>query len=251
MTVTLSVCHAWGIPYAVLSRTACSHCESFSLASLSSRTAFFSFVWKEWASHPSKPCRATSALAGLAYSAAGQTASVLHTPQAVSNVPLVIPLSTGCRGKSVIGSPRAHSSACASNCCDRGQNKTHTFSKREQIYSSAYHKLPALMQPVFRAVSTSCHMGRGLAGHPRCVRVGSGYDKTRFQFAQRPPRFHGVAATAQVLRAEVMNLLVKGTIEVVRLLQPLLPRLQKRRRPATYSRSQTPESRPGKNGRSW
>ncbi len=30
----------------------------------------------------------------------------------------------------------------------------HTFSKREQISSSAYHKRPALMQPVFRAYST-------------------------------------------------------------------------------------------------
>ncbi len=41
------------------------------------------------------------------------------------------------------------------------------------------------------------------------------------QFARRPPRFRGVVATtvrsedAQVLRAEVMNLLVKGAIEVV------------------------------------
>ncbi len=79
----------------------------------------------------------------------------------------------------VIGSPWAHSSARASNRCDSGQNKTHTFKKREQISSSAYHKRPALMQPFFRAVSTSCHMGRGLAGHPRCVRVGNGYDKMR------------------------------------------------------------------------
>ncbi len=42
---------------------------------------------------------------------------------------------------------------------------------------------------------------------------------------------------AQVLCAEVMNLLEKGAIEI----QPLLPRPQKRLRPATYSRSQTPE----------
>ncbi len=35
--------------------------------------------WKARASHPSKSCRATSALAGRAYSAAGQAASVLHT----------------------------------------------------------------------------------------------------------------------------------------------------------------------------
>ncbi len=52
------------------------------------------------------------------------------TQQAVSNVPLVTSLSAGCRGKCVIDSPRAHSSARASNRCDSGQNKTHTFSYR-------------------------------------------------------------------------------------------------------------------------
>ncbi len=35
--------------------------------------------WKAMANHPSKPCRATSALAGHAYSAAGQVASALHS----------------------------------------------------------------------------------------------------------------------------------------------------------------------------
>ncbi len=35
--------------------------------------------WKARASHPSKPRRATSALAGCAYSAAGQAASALHS----------------------------------------------------------------------------------------------------------------------------------------------------------------------------
>ncbi len=74
------------------------------------------------------------------------------------------------------------------------------------------------------------------------------------QFAWRPPRFCGVLATtvcsedAQVLRAEVMNLLEKGAIEIVHPAQTesgfysryfLVPK--KRRRPATYSRSQTPE----------
>ncbi len=49
----------------------------------------------------------------------------------------------------------------------------HIFSKREQKYFSAYHKCPALMQPVFTSVSTPCHACRGLAGHPRCVSVGN------------------------------------------------------------------------------
>ncbi len=35
--------------------------------------------WEERTSHPSKPCRATSALAGRTYSAAGQAASALHS----------------------------------------------------------------------------------------------------------------------------------------------------------------------------
>ncbi len=35
--------------------------------------------WMARASHPSKPCRATSAHAGLAYSVAGQAASALHS----------------------------------------------------------------------------------------------------------------------------------------------------------------------------
>ncbi len=48
----------------------------------------------------------------------------------------------------VYGSSRAHYSAQVSDHCDSGKNKTHTFSKREQKSFSAYHKHPALMQPV-------------------------------------------------------------------------------------------------------
>ncbi len=35
--------------------------------------------WKAKASHPSKPCRTTSALAGRSYASAGQAASALHS----------------------------------------------------------------------------------------------------------------------------------------------------------------------------
>ncbi len=35
--------------------------------------------WKVKASHPSKPCRTTSALAGRSYASAGQAASALHS----------------------------------------------------------------------------------------------------------------------------------------------------------------------------
>ncbi len=63
--------------------------------------------------------------------------------------------------------------------CDSGQNKTHTFSKREQKSFFAYHRFPAIMQPVCTAVSTPCHADRGLAGHPRCVNVHNDYGKMR------------------------------------------------------------------------
>ncbi len=81
--------------------------------------------------------------------------------------------------KCVHGSSRAHYSAQVSERCESGQNKTHTFSKREQEYFSAYHKRPALMQPVCTAVSIPCHTGQGLAGHPQCVNVSNDYGKTK------------------------------------------------------------------------
>ncbi len=74
------------------------------------------------------------------------------TAQAASILPLATPLSAGCRGKFVFGSPRAHFSAHVSDLFDSGQNITHIFSKREQKYFSAYHKRPALLQPVFTTV---------------------------------------------------------------------------------------------------
>ncbi len=76
------------------------------------------------------------------------------------------------------------------------------------------------MQPDCTAVSTPCHVGRGLAGHPQCVNVGNDEVKMRLYTP------------------------IRSSPEIVRLLQPLLPRPQKRRRPVTYSRSQTPEIPP-------
>ncbi len=83
------------------------------------------------------------------------------------------------------------------------------------------------------------------------TKVRRGYT---LQFARRPPRFRGVLATtvrsenAQVLHAEADESAGKrshrnrsSSPERVRLLQPLLPCPQKRRRPKTYSRSQIPE----------
>ncbi len=179
------------------------------------------------------------------------------TPQAASNVPLDTSFNAKGRGKCVFGSSRDHYSAQVSGRCESRQNKTHTFSKREQKSFSAYHKHPALMEQVCTTVSTPCHAGRGLAGHPQCVSVGNDYGKTRLYSSIRSKTTALVLATtvcsedAHVLRTEVMNLLEKmshryrsSSSERVRLLQPLLPRPQKRRQPATYSRSQTPELRP-------
>ncbi len=114
------------------------------------------------------------------------------------------------------------------------------------------------MQPVCTAVLTPCHAGRGLAGHPRCVNVDNDYGKTRlyihifskttaltwcarFHSAQRvrssPPHRGDESAGKRSHRNR------SSSPERVRLLQPLLPRPQKRRQPVTYSRSQTPELR--------
>ncbi len=80
--------------------------------------------------------------------------------------------------------------------------------KHFKNYFSAYHKHPALIQPVCTAFSTPCHMGRGLSSHPAPI-------------CPKTTALPGVLATivrsenAQVLRAEVMNLLEKGAIEIV------------------------------------
>ncbi len=117
------------------------------------------------------------------------------------------------------------------------------------------------MQQVFTAASTSCHAGRGLAGHPRCFRVGNDYSKmklyspirskttahprcARHRSAQRgrwsPPRRGDESAWK---RSHINR---SSRLERVRLLQPLLPcphstattsSSPKRRWPATYSKS--------------
>ncbi len=149
---------------------------------------------------------------------------------------------------------------CIGYRCNSGQNKNIHFQKREQKYFSAYHKHRAHMQPVCTTVSTPCHAGRGLAGHPRCVSVGNNYGKTRLyssirskttalpwcarhHSAQRgrpsPPRSGdespGIGAIEIVPPAKSES----GFYRRYFLIPPQKP--QKRRRPATYSGSQTPE----------
>ncbi len=115
------------------------------------------------------------------------------------------------------------------------------------------------MQPVYKTVSTRRHTGRDLAGHPRCVNVGNDYGKTRLftpirlktialpwcarhHSAQRgrpsPPR-RGDESAGKICWSHRNS---SSSPERVRLLQLLLPRPQKRQRPETYSRSQTPDN---------
>ncbi len=106
------------------------------------------------------------------------------------------------------------------------------------------------MQPDCTAVSTPWHTGRGLAGHPRCVSVGNQHGKMRLftpirskttalprcarhLSAQRrrpcPPRRSDESAGKRSHRNR------SSSPERVRLLQPLLPRPQERRRPFTLT----------------
>ncbi len=122
-------------------------------------------------------------------------------PQAASNLPLATQLNAGCRGKCVLVTAAI------------ADNKTHTFKRKVQKYFSAYRV--ALMQPVctkFQPLATWAEAWQAIAGVSTWVMttVRQGY---ALQFARRPPRFRNVLTTtvrsedAQVLRAEVMNLL--------------------------------------------
>ncbi len=101
-------------------------------------------------------------------------------PQAASVEPPSTPVSSGCRGQCVFRSHWAHTSAQTAYRSYSGYNKTQTFSKREQISSSTQHEWPVpTWRQTARSNPTPCHAGRGLAGHPRGVRLGYGDNKTR------------------------------------------------------------------------
>ncbi len=228
--------------------------------------------WKAKASHPSKPCRTTSALKialdpvrPASSWSAGQEEERVEShhgrtahQKASHEKPLGTPFFSGCRGNCV---------CCYSVCtsdhatvrCDSGKNKTQTFSKREQFSSSVPHECPASVQPATRVYPTPCHAGRGLAGHPRSVRVGYGDNKTRLftPIRSKTPALQRrglhLGAGRERLRSALRGDDTAGkrshrngfsSFERVRLLQPLLPRPQKGWRPPAHPRSQTPESRP-------
>ncbi len=172
--------------------------------------------------------------------------------------PLGTPFSSGCRGNCVC-CYRVRTSDHATVRCDSGKNKSQTFSKREQFSSSVPHECPASVQPATRVYPTPCHTGRGLAGHPRSVRVGYGDNKMRLftPIRSKTPAFQqrglhlgaGRERSRSALRGD--NVAGKrshrngsSSFERVRLLQPLLPRPQKGWQPPAHPRSQTPESRP-------
>ncbi|KAI2664125.1 ORF V: Enzymatic polyprotein [Labeo rohita] len=107
------------------------------------------------------------------------------TPQKASVEPPSTPLNAGCRGQCVLCKTCCKywvhfSCAHTTSRCDSEQNKTQTFSKREQI-SSSNHKgcLVPSRWSATRANYTPGHSGRGLAGYPRSVRLGNGDNKKR------------------------------------------------------------------------
>ncbi len=172
--------------------------------------------------------------------------------------PLGTPFFSGCRGNCVC-CYRVRTSDHATVRCDSGKNKTQTFSKREQFSSSVPHECPASVQPATRVYPTPCHAGRGLAGHPRSVRVGYGDNKTRLftPIRSKTPALQRrglhLGAGRERSRSALRGDDAAGkrshrngfsSFERVRLLQPLLPRPQKGWRPPAHPRSQTPESRP-------
>ncbi len=172
--------------------------------------------------------------------------------------PLGTPFFSGCRG-SCVCCYRVRTSDHATVRCDSGKNKTQTFSKREQFSSSVPHECPASVQPATRVYPTPCHAGRGLAGHPRSVRVGYGDNKTRLftPIRSKTPALQRrglhLGAGRERSRSALRGDDAAGkrshrngfsSFERVRLLQPLLPRPQKGWRPPAHPRSQTPESRP-------
>ncbi len=172
--------------------------------------------------------------------------------------PLGTPFFSGCRGNCVC-CYRVRTSDHATVRCDSGKNKTQTFSKREQFSSSVPHECPASVQPATRVYPTPCHAGRGLASHPRSVRVGYGDNKTRLftPIRSKTPALQRrglhLGAGRERSRSALRGDDAAGkrshrngfsSFERVRLLQPLLPRPQKGWRPPAHPRSQTPESRP-------
>ncbi len=172
--------------------------------------------------------------------------------------PLGTPFFSRCRGNCVC-CYRVRTSDHATVRSDSGKNKTQTFSKREQFSSSVPHECPASVQPATRVYPTPCHAGRGLAGHPRSVRVGYGDNKTRLftPIRSKTPALQRrglhLGAGRERSRSALRGDDAAGkrshrngfsSFERVRLLQPLLPRPQKGWRPPAHPRSQTPESRP-------
>ncbi len=144
-------------------------------------------------------------------------------------MPPSAPFSSGCEWQNVCAKyccehwVLSHSAHTANRCYSE-KNKTQTYSKREHFSSSPYHEPQApARRPVARNNSTPHHMGRGLAGHRRNARLGTGDKKLgcTLQFAWRAPQFGDMVSTsvqrskAHVLRAEVMSLLAKETVETV------------------------------------
>ncbi len=117
-----------------------------------------------------------------------------------------------------------------SDCCDRRQNKTHTFQKESKNIV-----LPLCSQSAqpFQSLATRADAWQAIPGVSMWVMTMVRRVYT-LQFARRPPHRGDESAGKRIHRNR------SSSPERVR----LFPRPQKIRRPATYSRSQTPELRP-------
>ncbi len=155
-----------------------------------------------------------------------------------------------------------HIGHTANRYCSEKNKKTYskTYPKREHFSSSPYHEPQAnARRPAAQNYSTPRHMGRGLAGHPRRVKLGTGDNTTRLYTSIRsmtPTIWQRVLHIDSAQQSshpacqsdEFAGKRSRGTAfpssERVKLLQPLLPRPQERWWSKTHSRSQTSESRP-------
>ncbi len=215
--------------------------------------------WKAKASHPSKPCRTTSALAGRSYASAGQAASALHS-MAVLQVYQAKLLSA----------------------VDESEPDPATLRELRSATDLALRATKTTAQAIGRSMASLVVLERDL-----WLTLTEIKDADRVSFLDAPispsglfgpavkgfaERFTEAQKASQAMRhflpkrsspaaaqsRERSRSALRGddaagkrshrngfsSFERVRLLQPLLPRPQKGWRPPAHPRSQTPESRP-------
>ncbi len=140
----------------------------------------------------------------------------------LASIHLLLPLSGGCRGKCVSGS---HVPTLAPGCPTAviAYKIKHMHFQRESkcLFLPIISVLPLYSQSLklFLPLAKRAEAWQAIPGVLEWVMAMVRWGYT-LQFARRPPRFHRVLATtvrrenAQVLRAEVMNLLEKAVVTI-------------------------------------